>query len=160
MTKRSLFWDNHLRVIDAEGISARAYARREGLEIQSLSQWRQKLGSESTCGTIRFSEVGLDLPAQPDPFFVGESDHGFGAAEPLMHSGYQVSQIFLNRNPMDFRKSINGLAAIVEMELHMNIFSGALFLVVNRGRDKKILIGLGMAFFSGTSGLRQRSSSG
>jgi hypothetical protein len=32
------FWANHLRAIDAEGISARAYATREGLAIQSLYQ--------------------------------------------------------------------------------------------------------------------------
>ena len=57
-----------------------------------------------------------------------------------MHAGYEVSQIFLYRDHVDFRKSIDGLAAIVEMELRMNIFSGALFLFVNRSRDKmKIL---------------------
>lgn len=98
MTERSLFWANHLRAIDAEGISARAYARREGLAIQSLYQWRQKLGqaqssdvpvsrvsprsgfvavkvtetllSESTSWTLRFSGVELELPAQPDPFWL------------------------------------------------------------------------------------------
>jgi len=57
-----------------------------------------------------------------------------------MHSGYPIGQIFLYRDHVDFRKSIDGLAAIVEMELRMNIFSGALFLFTNRGRDKiKIL---------------------
>ena len=57
-----------------------------------------------------------------------------------MHVGYEVSQVFLYRDHVDFRKSIDGLAAIVEMELRMNIFSGALFLFINRGRDKmKIL---------------------
>ena len=57
-----------------------------------------------------------------------------------MHMGYEVSQVFLYRDHVDFRKSIDGLASIVEMELRMNIFSGALFLFINRGRDKmKIL---------------------
>jgi hypothetical protein len=50
MTERSVFWANHLRAIEAEGISARAYAAREGLAIQSLYQWRQKLGQ--TRGTL------------------------------------------------------------------------------------------------------------
>jgi hypothetical protein len=31
MTERSVFWANHLKAIDLEGISARAYAAREGL---------------------------------------------------------------------------------------------------------------------------------
>jgi len=39
MTERSVFWANHLKAIDSEGISARAYAAREGLAIQSLYQW-------------------------------------------------------------------------------------------------------------------------
>jgi transposase len=57
-----------------------------------------------------------------------------------MHSGYPIGQIFLYRDPVDFRKSIDGLGAIVEMELGMNVFTGALFLFINRGRDKvKIL---------------------
>ena len=58
----------------------------------------------------------------------------------LMHSGYPIGQIFPYRDHVDFRKSIDGLGAIVEMELEMNVFTGALFLFINRGRDKiKIL---------------------
>ena len=53
-----------------------------------------------------------------------------------MHVGYEVNQVFLYRDYVDFRKSIDVLAAIVEMELRMNIFSGALFLFTNQGRDK------------------------
>ena len=58
----------------------------------------------------------------------------------LMHPGYEPDQIFLYRDRVDFRKSIDGLAAIVEMELGMNIFSSSLFVFTNRHRDKmKIL---------------------
>jgi transposase len=53
-----------------------------------------------------------------------------------MHPGYPIGQVFLYRGPVDFRKSIDGLAALVEMELEMKVFSGALFLFINRGRDK------------------------
>lgn len=94
MTERSVFWANHLRAIDAEGISARAYAAREGLAIQSLYQWRQKLGqtqrsagadhlslssgfvavkvtetlvSEPASWMLRMGGVELELPAHPDP---------------------------------------------------------------------------------------------
>jgi hypothetical protein len=94
MTERSVFWANHLKAIDAEGISARAYAAREGLAIQSLYQWRQKLEqaqrsycadprvnlpsgfiavkvtetlvSEPTSCILRVCCVELELPAQPD----------------------------------------------------------------------------------------------
>ena len=95
MTERSVFWANHLRAIDAEGISTRAYAAREGLAIQSLYQWRQKLsqaqrfhGADSAVSMtsgfmavkvtetrvaepakwmLRVSGRELELPTQPDP---------------------------------------------------------------------------------------------
>lgn len=48
--------------------------------------------------------------------------------------------IYLYRDPVDFRKSINGLAAIVEDELNVPLMNGALFLFCNRQKDKiKIL---------------------
>ena len=93
MTERSEFWANHLKAIDAEGISARAYAAREGLAIQSIYQWRQKLGqarrshgrqnvslssgfvavkvtetlvSHPALWTLRMGGIVLELPAHPD----------------------------------------------------------------------------------------------
>ena len=44
--------------------------------------------------------------------------------------------IFLYREPVDFRKSFRGLAAIVEQELGHNPFDGALYAFTNRRRDK------------------------
>lgn len=46
------------------------------------------------------------------------------------------SQIYLYRDSVDFRKSINGLSAIVESEMDISVMSGALFLFCNKGRDK------------------------
>jgi transposase len=97
MTERSIFWANHLRAIDAEGISASAYAAREGLAIQSLYQWRQKLRqtaepqgterlsvssgfvavkvtktgvSEPVAWTLRLGDIELGLPSHPDPHWL------------------------------------------------------------------------------------------
>ena len=48
--------------------------------------------------------------------------------------------VYLYRQAVDFRKSINGLAAIVESDTALPLGSGALFLFTNRQRDKiKIL---------------------
>jgi len=47
-----------------------------------------------------------------------------------------MPQIYLYRDPVDFRKSFRGLAAIVEQELGHNPFSGALYAFTNRRRDK------------------------
>jgi len=47
-----------------------------------------------------------------------------------------MPQIYLYRDPVDFRKSFRGLAAIVEQELGHNPFEGALYAFTNRRRDK------------------------
>lgn len=49
-------------------------------------------------------------------------------------------EVFLHHAFVDFRKSINGLAALVESELELPSMSGAVFVFCNKGRDKlKIL---------------------
>ena len=44
--------------------------------------------------------------------------------------------IYLHRDVVDFRKSINGLVTIVEQEMQLSPFSGALFVFCNRKRDR------------------------
>ena len=52
----------------------------------------------------------------------------------------EPSQVYLHRDFVDFRKSINGLAAIVETDMALPLMSGALFVFCNKGKDKlKIL---------------------
>jgi len=52
----------------------------------------------------------------------------------------EASSIYLHRQFVDFRKSINGLSVIVEAELQLPAISGALFTFCNKARDKlKIL---------------------
>ncbi len=51
-----------------------------------------------------------------------------------------VSEIYLHREPVDFRKAINGLSVIVEQAMSLSPFSGAVFVFTNRNRNKlKIL---------------------
>ncbi len=47
-----------------------------------------------------------------------------------------MPQIYLYRDSVDFRKSVNGLSAIVERELGRNPFEGALYAFTNRQRNK------------------------
>jgi transposase len=52
----------------------------------------------------------------------------------------EPSRIYLHRQFVDFRKSINGLSIIVESEMNQPVMSGALFIFCNKARDKlKIL---------------------
>jgi transposase len=47
-----------------------------------------------------------------------------------------TSDIYLHRDVVDFRKSINGLMIIVEQEMQLSPFADALFVFCNRSRDK------------------------
>jgi len=52
----------------------------------------------------------------------------------------EPSEVFLHRDFVDFRKSINGLTGIVEGELTRDAYTGTLFVFCNKGKDKlKIL---------------------
>ena len=44
--------------------------------------------------------------------------------------------VYLHRDPVDFRKSIDGLAAIVEQQMGLDPFSDALYVFCNRHRDR------------------------
>lgn len=51
-----------------------------------------------------------------------------------------VPDVFLCNQFVDFRKSINGLAANVESELELSVLSGSLFVFCNKNRDKLKLL--------------------
>ena len=47
-----------------------------------------------------------------------------------------LTEVYLYRQPVDFRKSYRGLSAIVECELGHNPFTGTLYVFTNRQRNK------------------------
>ena len=51
-----------------------------------------------------------------------------------------IGAVYLHREPVDFRKSINGLSVIVESEMALSPLSGALFVFCNKKRDKLKLL--------------------
>ena len=52
----------------------------------------------------------------------------------------EPDDIYLHTSAVDFRKSINGLLTIVENELELDAFSGALFIFCNKEQDKLKLL--------------------
>ena len=51
-----------------------------------------------------------------------------------------VPEVFLYRDVVDFRKSINGLSVIVEQQMQLAPLDGSVYVFCNKGRDKlKIL---------------------
>lgn len=52
----------------------------------------------------------------------------------MMH--FSEAPVYLHREPVDFRKAINGLSLIVETAMAHSIFDGGLFVFCNKKRDK------------------------
>ncbi|WP_230927507.1 IS66 family insertion sequence element accessory protein TnpB [Pseudomonas wenzhouensis] len=52
----------------------------------------------------------------------------------------KVEKVYLYPKPVDFRKSIDGLAALVELDIEVAVFDPVLFVFLNRARNRvKIL---------------------
>jgi transposase len=64
--------------------------------------------------------------------------HGQGASPVNMF--VEPDDIYLHTSAVDFRKSSNGLLTIVENELELDAFSGALFIFCNKKQDKLKLL--------------------
>lgn len=47
-----------------------------------------------------------------------------------------VPEVFLYRDFVDFRKSINGLSLIVEQQMALSPLTGSVFVFCNKGKDK------------------------
>ncbi len=47
-----------------------------------------------------------------------------------------VPEVFIYRNFVDSRKSINGLIIIVEQQMQVSPLTGSVFVFCNKGRDK------------------------
>ena len=53
-----------------------------------------------------------------------------------MHPGCPIEQVYLYREPIDFRKAIDGLSVLVEQELGLSPFASAMYVFTNRGRNR------------------------
>ncbi len=49
---------------------------------------------------------------------------------------HDVPAVYLHRDPVDFRKAINGLVVIVEQSMELSPYAPALFVFCNRRHDK------------------------
>lgn len=59
----------------------------------------------------------------------------------MIRPSAESGTIYLHRTPVDMRKAINGLVAIVEGEMALDPFSSALFVFCNRNRTLVKMVG-------------------
>jgi len=58
----------------------------------------------------------------------------------MMRPDAKVQKVYLYPKPVDFRKSINGLAVLVELDIKVEVFNPVVFVFLNRPRSQvKIL---------------------
>jgi len=54
----------------------------------------------------------------------------------VMRPSRHLTEVYLYRDPIDFRKAQRGLAALIELELGHNPFEGHLYAFTNKQRNK------------------------
>lgn len=58
----------------------------------------------------------------------------------MIRPASSIEKVYLHRKPVDMRKQMDGLSAIIQHDLASDPFTGALFVFINKARDKlKIL---------------------
>jgi transposase len=56
----------------------------------------------------------------------------FWSQQLMMRPDAKVEKVYLYPKPVDFRKSIDGLAALVELDIKVAVFDPVLFVFLNR----------------------------
>lgn len=139
------FWITHVVAVKRDGIPSSEYARRHGISVTALYYWQWKLKGSGNAGEpiqaskfvalriaaggARQSNCTLEMSAAIAGLVGGPCAYRTGNA--LMHPGCNIEQVYLCREPIDFRKSINGLSVLVEQELELNPFGSALYVFIN-----------------------------
>lgn len=54
----------------------------------------------------------------------------------MMRPDAKVEKVYLYPKPVDFRKSIDGLAALVELDIKVAVFDSVLFVFLNKSRNR------------------------
>ena len=81
---------------------------------------------------VSWCGVELALPAFSFTGLGGAADEGAGQCVCFVN----LPTVYLHRDVVDFRKSIDGLAAIVEQQMDLDPFADALYVFCNRHRDR------------------------
>ena len=77
----------------------------------------------------------------------------------MMRPDPRVKAVYLYPKPVDFRKSINGLVALVELDIKVAVFDPVLFVFLNRTRNQvKFCTGIATASVCGSSAWRPSGS--
>src|SRR5699024_965884 len=109
-----------------------------------ISQRREQFHTRHPDGAARQYRAERDTtrryshcrPARRQHLLAGPDSRPAVMRSRYLRPSLELPEIYLYRQPVDFRKQANGLALIVEQELGHSPFSGALYAFTNRQRNK------------------------
>lgn len=84
------YWEAHLNAIDAEGIDASAYAKREGLAVSNLYYWRRRLKRQSAGDSTLATPPGRSPERLFVPVAVGDTPAQTGRCLLILTSGVRL----------------------------------------------------------------------
>jgi len=88
--------------------------------------------------TLHHEQTSLTIPLTASPTWIANLIQQLKTY--TMQMFVDINQIYLHRDPVDFRKTINGLSLIIESDMTLPVFSGTLFVFRNKKRDKLKLL--------------------
>nr|CRH06509.1 Conserved protein of unknown function [Candidatus Magnetococcus massalia] len=158
MTDKQRYWLGHIHASEQFDGSVKAYADAHGLEVNALYDWKNRLGrkglldlqaeepprfekliveesQEQGGGASHVSQRGncRGATARDKPVMEATTASGLGTI--MMRPDNDLPEVFVCRDPVDFRKGNVGLAALVESELELDPLSSQLFVFTNRRRN-------------------------
>jgi transposase len=150
------YWKNYIESFPTSGLTLHAFCQQHELSLHNFQYWRKKFKKQSpvrqpTLGSPKFVPLNRTstLNTQVRLYF-GDSVH---LRVPLNALGTTLTQlkaegwlgmirprsdaqVYLYTGKVDMRKSIDGLAALVQNELALNSLQPAIFVFCNRQHDK------------------------
>ncbi len=149
--EREAHWRGLLARQQASGLSVRAWCEQEAVIYTSFAYWRRRLAKAPPEAPLTLLRVDGAEPAlwvsagtariEVRPGFGADLSAGRGRAGFLMLAAILgAPAVYVAAEPVDFRKSIDGLALAVESSLGASPLSGSVFVFFNRGRDKVKLL--------------------
>ncbi|MGE4126499.1 MAG: hypothetical protein AB7E59_14785 [Pusillimonas sp.] len=84
------YWEAHLNAIGAEGIDAKAYAKREGLAVSSLYYWRRRLKRQSAGDSTLATTPGRSSERLFVPVAIGDTPAQSGRCLLILTSGVRL----------------------------------------------------------------------
>jgi transposase len=151
--QREARWRKLIERQAASGRSVAAFCRDQSIAVQTFYWWKARLGNgeaqahpRAGVGAVRFIDLGAAASMGACDAASGTRGHRRAPwssrrdyaydREALMFFAEQQVRVFLYGQPVDMRRSFDGLYALARQGLQQDPLSGHLFAFINRRADQ------------------------